>query len=156
MVQLPNGTHMPEVTAKPYRRGDAAMIPVDEADPFGFWLVEMEANCKGLTSYYIDDLLAAVTGYELMWRGVAYAFALVNRPLCSGSGKELAAAVRDRITQLMEQDGLHRVQATSHVTDRAAAVFLRATGYKLESRMVRGAPDGTDLLMHAIIRSANQ
>ncbi len=147
---------MPDVIAQPYRRGDAALIPVEEADPFGFWMVEMEANCKGLTSYYIDGLLAAVTGYELMWRGVAYAFALVNRPLCAGSGKELALAVRARIADLMEQDGLHRVQATCHFADRQAAVFLRATGYKLESRMVRGAPDGTDLLMHAIIRSARQ
>ena len=93
---------MLEVIARPYRIGDAAMVPVEEADPFGFWLVEMEANCKGLTSYYIDGALVAVTGYELLWSGVAYAFALVNRPLCSGAGKQLAAAVKARIGQLAQ------------------------------------------------------
>lgn len=145
---------MLEVIARPYRIGDAAMVPVEEADPFGFWLVEMEASCKGLTSYYIDGALVAVTGYELLWSGVAYAFAMVNRPLCSGAGKQLASAVKTRIIELMQTDKLHRVQATCHVTDRAAAVFLRATGYRQESRMVRGAPDGTDLFMFAIIGSA--
>ena len=143
---------MPDVIAQPYKRGDGALIPVAEADPFGFWLAEMESTASGLTSYYCDGLLIAVTGYQLQWRGVAYAFALINRQLAAGSGKELASAVRRRIDELMAQDGLHRVQASTHANDRAGAVFLRATGYRLESRMIAAAPDGSDLLLFAITK----
>ena len=144
---------MPMVERRPYQRGEAAFIPVEEADPFGFWLVEMEAEGRGLTSYLCDGALIAVTGYHLQWRGVAYAFALVNRELAHGIGRELAASVRERIAELMERDHLHRVQATACSTDRAAQVFLRAIGYRKESRMHRAAPDGSDLDLFVIIRS---
>lgn len=143
---------MPKVIAQPYKRGDGALIPVAEADPFGFWLAEMESTANGLTSYYSDGLLIAITGYQLQWRGVAYAFALINRQLAAGSGKELAAAVRHRIVELMDSDGLHRVQASANAHDRAAEVFLRATGYRLESRMIAAAPDGSDLFLYTIIK----
>lgn len=144
---------MPEIERRPYQRGEAAFIPVAEADPFGFWLVEMEAHGKGLTSYLCDGALVAVTGYHLQWQGVAYAFALVNRELAQGVGRELAASVRERIGELMDHDGLHRVQATANPEDRAATVFLRATGYRREARLQCAAPDGGDLDLYAIIRS---
>lgn len=146
---------MPNVESRPYQRGEAAFIPVAEADPFGFWIVEMEKDGRGLTSYTVDGALVAVTGYHLQWAGVAYAFALVNRELAQGVGRELAASVKARIAQLMARDQLHRVQATSHPDDRASQVFLRATGYRLESTMRCAAPDGGDLLMFAITRSPN-
>lgn len=138
---------------RPYRHGEAAFIPVAEADPFGFWLVEMEAEAKGLTSYLYDGALIAVTGYHLQWSGVAYAFALVNRELAQGVGRELAASVKARILELMARDQLHRVQATAHPEDRASVVFLRATGYRREARLRCAAPDGSDLDLYAIIRS---
>lgn len=144
---------MPSLDVRPYRRGEAAFIPVAEADPFGFWLVEMEAEGKGLTSYRADGALIAVTGYHLQWTGVAYAFALVNRALAQGVGKELAAAVKARIAELMARDNLHRVQATAHPEDRASVVFLRATGYRKEARLQAASPDGHDLDLYAIIRS---
>lgn len=140
-----------EIIAKPYRVGDAALVPVAEADPFGFWLREIEEVGRGMTSYYIDDLLVAVTFYTPAWQGVAEACALVNRDIANGHGKELARVVRRRIIELMHSDGLHRVQATSYVDDRASQVFLRALGYRRESTMKRGAPDGSDLFVYAII-----
>ena len=145
---------MTMVERRPYQRGEAAFLPVEEADPFGFWLVEMEAEGRGLTSYLADGALIAVTGYHLQWRGVAYAFALVNRDLARGIGTELAASVRQRIAELVTSDRLHRVQATASSEDRAAQVFLRAIGFRKESRMHRAAPDGSDLDMFTIIRSA--
>lgn len=141
------------IKARPYRIGDGAMIPVAEADPFGFWLREIEAEAKGLTSYEIDGALVAVTGYQLLWAGVAFAFALVNRQLVAGDGRQLADAVKQRIAELMEIDNLHRVQATCDPEDRASAVFLRATGHRLESCMRRASHDGKDLHLYAIIRS---
>lgn len=148
-------THTPadQVLARPYRLGEGALIPVAEADPFGFWLREIEAQAKGLTSYEIDGALVAVTGYQLLWNGVAYAFALINRPAVAGAGRQLAGAVRQRIAELMASDNLHRVQSTCDPTDRASAVFLRATGHRLESCMRRASHDGRDLHLYAIIRS---
>jgi hypothetical protein len=139
-----------EIIAKPYRVGDAALVPVAEADPFGFWLREIENVGRGMTSYYLDDLLIAVTFYTPAWEGVADACALVNREIARGHGKELARVVRSRILDLMVTDRLHRVQATSEVTDRASQVFLRAIGYRYESTMKRGAPDGSDLFVYAL------
>lgn len=140
-----------DIEVRPYKVGDGALIPVAEPDPFGFWLREVEAAGQGMTSYYADGLLIAVTFYTLPWDGVADACALVNRELAAGHGRGLAKAVRRRINQLMISDHLHRVQATSEVTDRASQVFLRAIGYRYESTMKRGAPDGSDLFVYALL-----
>lgn len=139
------------IQARPYHPGDAALIPVAEVDPFGFWLREIESIGRGLTSYYLDDLLIAVTFYTPAWRGVADACALVNRELAGGHGKDLAHCIRQRINILMISDHLHRVQATSEIKDRASQVFLRAIGYRYESTMKRGAPDGSDLFVYALL-----
>lgn len=138
------------IEVRPYRPGDGALIPVDEPDPFGFWLRDIEAAGRGMTSYYIDGLLVAVTFYTPPWGGVADSCALVNRELVAGHGRELATAVRQRINELIASDKLHRVQATSHVKDRASQVFLRAIGYRYESTMKRGAADGSDLFVYAL------
>lgn len=139
------------IEVKPYRPGDGALIPVAEADPFGFWLREIEEVGRGMTSYYIDGLLIAVSFYTLAWNGVADAGSLVNRTLARGHGKELAQSIRKRNDELMKSDKLHRVQATSYADDRASQVFLRAIGYRYESTMKRGAPDGSDLFVYAMI-----
>jgi len=129
------------------------MVPVAEPDPFGFWMAEVESNAKGMTSYEIDGALVAVTYYMPMWDGVAEGVALVNRALAAGAGKELAKAVRQRIDELMTNDRLHRVQATSEPADRASRVFLRAIGYRYESTMRRAAPDQSDLDLYVILES---
>lgn len=141
----------PDIESRPYKPGDGALIPVGEVDPFGFWLREVEATGLGMTSYYADGLLIAVSFYTLAWNGVADAGALVNRSVSRGYGKALAAAIRRRNDELMASDNLHRVQATSYVTDRTSQVFLRAIGYRYESTMKRGAPDGSDLFVYALI-----
>lgn len=141
------------IEIRPYRPGDGALIPVAEADPFGFWLREIESVGRGMTSYYLDDLLIAVSFYTLAWDGVADSCALVNRELSQGHGKALALAVRRRIDDLMRSDNLHRVQATSDIRDRTSQVFLRAIGYRYESTMKRGAPDGNDLFVYALLET---
>lgn len=139
------------IEARPYKPGDGALIPVAEADPFGFWLREIESVGRGMTSYYLDGLLIAVSFYTPAWDGVADSCALVNRDLSKGCGAALAAAIRQRVDELMHSDHLHRVQATSDVRDRASQVFLRAIGYRYESTMKRGAPDGSDLFVFALL-----
>jgi hypothetical protein len=139
------------IEARPYKPGDGALIPVAEPDPFGFWLREVEQIGRGMTSYYLDGLLIAVSFYTPAWDGVADSCALVNRELSKGHGKALAAAVRHRIDQLMISDNLHRAQANAYVKDRASQVFLRAIGYRYESTMKRGAADGSDLFVYALL-----
>lgn len=139
------------ITIEAYRPGDAALIPVAEADPFACWVDVLERSAQGLTRYDLDGKMLAVTGYMPMWDGVADAVALVDRELAAGHGKELAKAIRSRIDWLMQQDGLHRVQATSDPHDKASRVFLRAIGYHYESTMQQGAPDRSDLLVYVIL-----
>jgi len=142
------------INSRHYRRGEAALIPVTEADPFTGWADHVERNAKRLISIDRDGSLVAVMGYIEVWDGVADAFALIDRERAAGAGKELAAEVKRRINDLMRIDNLHRVQATSEPQDAKSRVFLRATGYKFESVMQRAAPDGSDLAMYTIIRSA--
>lgn len=140
-----------QITARPYRNGDGALVNVGEADPFGFWLRDIEQNGRGMTSYYLGDQIIAVTFYIPMWDGVADCCALVDRDLAAGHGLALARAIRKRTDELMRSDRVHRAQATSEAQDRASQVFLRAIGYRYESTMRRGAPDQSDLLVYALL-----
>lgn len=139
------------IIARPYQNGEAASLKVAEPDPHYDWLTEMETQMRGLVSYEIDGELIAVSGYELLWQGVAWAFALVDRAKCKGHGRELATRVRESIDMLVVRDTLHRVQATCDPSDPATKVFLRAIGFRLESRMRRAAPNGNDVFMMAMI-----
>lgn len=138
------------IISRPYRAGEAATLNCAEEDPADGWLEEME-SMHGLVSYERDGLLVAVTGYQLMWNGVAWAFAIVDRERAAGCGRELADAVRREIDRLVVEDGLHRVQAGCNPADPATKVFLRAIGFRLESTMRKAAPDGGDTLMMVII-----
>ena len=138
------------ITTRPYRQGDGALINVAEPDPWPDWLQEMEQDTRGLTSYLRDGRLVAVTGYQPLWDGVAWGFALVDRQAVKGAGLELAEAVRRVIAELMARDGLHRVQACCDPADPPTKVFLRATGYRYESTMKKASHNGGDLLMMAI------
>lgn len=139
------------ITTRPYRAGDAALIPVAEQDPSADWMQEMELATHGLASYERDSALIAVTGYQMMWDGVAWAFALVDRERSAGAGRELAAAVRQTLAEQIVRSGVHRVQACCNPADPATKVFLRACGFRLESRMRRASPEGGDLLMMVIV-----
>lgn len=139
------------IKAREYRKGDGAAIPVAEQDPSENWLEQMETGMHGLTSYERDGKLVAVSGYELMWQGVAWAFALVDREACAGAGPELVQAVRKRTAELIQSDNLHRVQACCNPADPATKVFLRAIGFRLEATMRKASPFGGDLLMMAMI-----
>lgn len=147
----PTGTPI-VICARPYRAGEAALIPVAERDPSAGWLQEMEETTHGLTSYERDGALIAVTGYQIMWDGVAWAFALVDRAASAGAGKELAAQVRCILSDQIMQSGVHRVQACCNPADPVTKVFLRACGFRVESTMRRAAPGGGDLLMMTIVR----
>lgn len=142
---------MPSIIGRPYQQGDLASIPCAEKNPFPEWPEYIEQNADGLTSYHAESGLLAVIGFILISPGVADAFAVIDRDAASGQGMELANLVKSRIIALMEEFGLHRVQCTLDPSDQAARVFLRATGYRFESVMRRGAPDKSDLHVYTIL-----
>lgn len=140
------------ITVKPYLKGDLARLPCYEENPFEGWEANTEAEACGLTSYYLGEQIIAVTGYQLLWAGVAYAFAVIDRDGVKGHGRDLAVAVASNIASLMHSDGLHRVQSTCSSADRHSAAFLRATGHRFESTMRMASPDGQDIDMYAITK----
>lgn len=144
------------ITRREYRQGDSELIPVAEKDPHDGWHEWLEGSCSGLLSYELDGKLVAVTGFAVMWDGVAMALALIDRDAVRGNGRELAAVVKDTIQRQMKAYGLHRVQATSEPEDRASRVFLRACGYTFESTMRNGAPDKSDLLVYVILETDHE
>lgn len=142
------------ITVRGCEPGDVGRMnaKVGEKDAFAGWAQHIEQNAGGLTRFDYNGVMLMVMGYMEVWDGVAEAFALVDRTEAAGHGKELAAAVRQKIVELMDANGLHRIEATADPHDRVALVFLRATGYRFESIKECGAPDGTDLHVYTIIR----
>lgn len=140
------------ITTRPYQTGDLALLPCHEENPCEGWEAHTEAEACGLTSYYLGEQIVAVSGYQLLWRGVAYAFAVIDRGAVKGHGLSLARAVAASIDRLMHSDSLHRVQSTCAASDRHSAAFLRATGHTFESTMRKASPDGQDIVMYAITK----
>lgn len=139
-----------------YQKGDLALVPCAEPDPFEGWSEFVEQQGHGLTSIALNGLIIAVIGFTPCWDGVGDAFARVNRAAAAGHGQALARVVKVRILQVMQAYGIHRMQATCDATDRAGGVFLRAVGFRFESVMRQGAPDRSDLLMHRILSETRQ
>lgn len=142
---------MRRVSGRAYRAGDLVQIPSAEQRPFSDWIEYVEQAGHGLTTYELDGHVLASIGFTSCWDGVGDAFAVVNRQMAAGHGRILAAMVKARIKQVMQVYGLHRMQATCEAADHAGRVFLRAVGFRFESVIRQGAPDRTDLLMHAIL-----
>lgn len=143
---------MPALEGRNYQRGDIGQIPSMELRPFEGWAEYVEEAGHGLTTYTLDGVVLACIGFTSCWDGVGDAFAVVHRELAAGHGKQLAAMVKARIRQVMHVYGLHRMQATCEAADAKGRVFLRAVGFRFESVIRQGAPDRTDLFMHAILQ----
>lgn len=113
-----------------YVRGDIARVPCDEPDPIEDWPTFAEANAHDLRAIRLDGELVGCCGYFLCGAHEADAFAVIDRALCKGVGPALAAAIRARQLQWMQECGVTAVYADCPSKDRAARVFLRAIGYR--------------------------
>lgn len=113
-----------------YVQGDIARVHCVEPDPIEDWPTFAEANAHDLRSIRLDGELVGCCGYVLCAPHEADAFAVIDRAKCNGSGPALAAAVRARQLQWMQECGVTIVHADCPSKDRAARVFLRAIGYR--------------------------
>lgn len=121
-------TQWPEIA--PYRLGDLAKIPCEEPDPIPGWAEQTERDAHDMRSIHIGGQLVGVVGYIPETRTQAGAFAVIDRQACAGHGRELARILRQRNRQWMEEVGITTATAFCNAQDRAARVFLRATGYR--------------------------
>lgn len=137
-----------------YQAGDLASIEQREPEPFAGWLAFVEEQGRGMATVVLDGKPIAVIGCTMCWDGVADCFAVVDRQKAAGYGRLLASMARARLNQAMRVLGIHRMQCTAAVTDRAGRVFLRAIGFRQESVMRQGAPDKSDLIVYAILGRA--
>lgn len=142
--------HLP--TLREYQAGDLQAVNCAEADPYPGWSELIEDGASQIQVVALAGLQLVVFGYVEVLPGVGEAFALVDRPACAGHGMEVAMLVREAVRGMMSAGKLHRAQATCAPHDRAAAVFLRAVGFRFECRLEAGAADSTDLLQFKLIR----
>jgi hypothetical protein len=119
-----------EIEVGLYRAGDLSLVQCEEPDPIEGWPVFAELYAHDLRSIRLNGVLIGCMGYFMCAPTEADAFALIDRKACRGVGKQLAAAVRQRQLQWMEEIGLTRVWADCPRHDRKAQVFLRAIGYR--------------------------
>ena len=140
------------LSLRPYKAGDIAAIPCDEADPAPGWADYLERVSGGLASVECDGELLAVIGFTLVTPGVADSFAVIDREKAQGQGKQLASITAAKTAQWMRETSTHRAAATCSPQDRAARVFLRAVGYRKECLLEAAAADGSDLLQFKLIR----
>lgn len=134
-----------------YQKGDLASIGLQEPEPFEGWLEFVEEHGRAMATITLDGAPLAVIGCTMCWDGVADCVAVIDRARAKSHGWALARMCKARIHQAMHHLGIHRMQSTAAAHDRAGQVFLRAVGFKRESIMRQGAPDRTDLIIHAII-----
>lgn len=113
-----------------YVAGDLSRVDCDEPDPIPEWPSFAEANAHDLRSIRIDGSLVGCCGYFLCGPHEADAFAVIDRAQCKGFGPALAAAIRARQLQWMDESSLTAVFADCPSKDQAARVFLRAIGYR--------------------------
>lgn len=139
------------ISWRTYQNGDIACIGGRDPDPFAGWLEYVEENVRGAVTVLLDGQPVAVSGCMSVWDGVADCFAVVDRDKAAGHGRLITRLLRARMLQAMAVLGIHRMQSTASVQDRAAQVFLRAIGLRQESIMRQGAPDRTDLIVFAIL-----
>jgi len=113
-----------------YRRGDLSSVRSDAPDPIPGWAEHAEAHAHDLRSVRLGDNLLASFGYMLRSRTEADGFAVVDRAMAKGVGRQLALLVRLRQVQWMQEAGLTTAWADCPASDRPAIAFLRAIGYK--------------------------
>lgn len=135
-----------------YRPGDLAAVRNGAFDPFLLLGADAELCVQGLRSIWCDGVLICCMGYVSSMPGVAGAFALVDRVAAKGCGLELVRTMRAQSEKWIAESGAHRIEASARADDRTACAFLRALGYRFESVIEAGAPDGTDLHQFKIIR----
>ncbi len=139
------------ITWRAYQKGDLAIIGLQEPEPFEGWLEHVEEHGRGMATITLGEAPLAVIGCTMCWNGVADCVMVLDRSRAKSHGWTIARMCRARLRQAMQYLGIHRMQATAAAHDRAGQVFLRAVGFKRESIMRQGAPDRTDLIIHAII-----
>lgn len=137
---------------QPYQQGDLARVRNASFDPFALLGEDAELSMIGLRSIVNDGVVVCCVGWASFMPGVIGAFTLVDRVAAAGAGKELVSLLRENLTGWATQCGAHRIEATCVPGDRVAQVFLRAIGFRQESVIEAGAPDGSDLLQFKLIR----
>lgn len=140
------------LSLRPYRAGDIAAIPSDEADPAPGWADHLERVAGGIAAVECGGELIAVIGFTLVTPGVADSFAVIDRNKAQGHGRQLAAITAGQTALWMRETSTHRAAATCSPQDRPARVFLRAVGYREECLLEAAAADGSDLLQFKLIR----
>jgi len=113
-----------------YRIGDLAKLPMNEPDPVPNWAGYTEKHAHDLRSIRIGDQLVACFGYFPLGNNEADAFAVIDRDLCAGHGKPLAALVRSTMLDWMDHISVTTTYAECAAQDRTAQVFLRAVGFR--------------------------
>lgn len=118
------------ITWRKYISGDIARVDSIEPDPFEGWADQAEREGRALTTILRDGLPIVATGLIDSGPGEAWCFAVVDRTLASGNGKQVITMMRARLHQAMDVLGIHTVRAEAGTSDRAACVFLRAAGFR--------------------------
>jgi hypothetical protein len=136
---------------RPYQQGDFAALRNLAFDPFLLFGENAELIFNGLRTIWYEDYRVCCTGYASFMPGVVGSFAAVDRVAAEGKGRELVSLIKGLIEKWRIECGCHRIEATCQSQDRTAQVFLRAIGYRFESVIEAGAPDGSDLHQYKII-----
>ena len=135
----------------PYERGDAFKVKIRNGD---VWDHVHENLIKPETTYKLVDEhgnVYLVAGIEVVYRGVGTALSYISND-CKGKAIEVIRIARMMYPKLMKELGLHRVQCTVDPKKKGYEKFAKAIGFEFESRIRKGAPNGDDLCMYAMVR----
>lgn len=89
------------------------------------------------------DTVVALGGIHVLWDGVGEGFCMLSKH----SGKwqtSIARYARSMFEGIIQNNGLHRVQASIHESDPEAIRFAKWLGFENEGMMLHYGPDGSN------------
>ncbi len=107
------------------------------------------AEAKGF-SVVLDGKLVCCAGIIKQREGVGLAWALY--PSDIGTYHIDPRITRDKLNELIEENGYWRVEATVRCDFPVGADYLRWMGFEREGRMKKHEPDKTDSYLYSIVR----
>jgi len=138
----------------PFKAEHAMMIPVrgveqsmKQNEDFAKWA---ETNTTPGTSYsaFHKEELIGCGGARILWNGVAEAWVLFS-PEVVNHKASIRRNVVKYLEKIIKEKNLHRVQAHVQCNWGLAIRFVESLDFKIEGKMLKLNPDGTDSYLYA-------
>ena len=135
---------------RPYRQGDLEHLirrPHDDYGPESWENTKLMCDEHPTYTFEHDGIPVAVIGLQLLWTGTAHAWTVISDQV-RGNGITLTKLTKELLEGHAKALKVWRVQAYVKEDVKENTKWIELLGFKRESVMYRGSPEGTNLLLY--------